>query len=351
MTGRPLVDLDEVSVVFPTGRGGWRQRRRGLRAVDRVSLSIEPGESLGLVGESGSGKTTLGRVLLRFVEPAAGTVRVGDHVITNLGKRTPLSYRRFVQVVFQDPIQSLNPSMSVLDIVGEPLRIHHGLRGSAQRRRCIELLDQVGLGEHVLDRSPHELSGGQRQRVSIARALAPEPGLVVLDEPVSALDVSTQSQVIGLLERLQRDTGATFLLIAHDLAVVRHACDRIAVMYRGRIVETGTADEVCDNPQHPYTALLLASVPDPDPVVQGRRRAHRQDLMRRDIGPSTPTGCVFVERCPHATDVCRDTEPETVATAAGGTVACHLHIRRAAGHPLPVARPQPTLEPNLRSPN
>lgn len=288
MSPRPLVEIDDVSVSFPAARTGWFRRGPDVRAVDHVSLSIEPGESLGLVGESGSGKTTLGRTLLRFLRPDTGTIRVGDHVVTEFGRRTPLDYRRSVQIVFQDPIRSLNPSMSVHDIVAEPLKIHHDLTGAPQRDRVGELLDQVGLGGHLLGRYPHELSGGQRQRVSIARALAPGPDVVVLDEPVSALDVSTQSQVIGLLERLQRETGTTYLLIAHDLAVVRHACDRIAVMYRGRVVETGTADDICDRPQHPYTKLLLASVPDPDPVVQAQRRTRRQTLAAHTVEARRP---------------------------------------------------------------
>lgn len=282
MSSSPLVEIDDVSVRYRIGRAGFR-RSEHVHAVDHVSLTIDRGESLGLVGESGSGKSTLGRVLLRFVKPSGGRIRVGDHVVSDFGRRTPLEYRRLVQIVFQDPMQSLNPSMSVHDIVGEPLTIHHRLTGAKRSDRVAELLDQVGLGSHLLGRFPHEISGGQRQRVAIARALAPGPSLVVLDEPVSALDVSTQSQVISLLERLQRETDTAYLLIGHDLAVVRHACDRIAVMNRGRIVETGTSDEICDRPQHPYTALLLASVLDPDPVVQAQRRARRQAMVHQQF--------------------------------------------------------------------
>ena len=335
-----LLDVRDVSVVFPGGRGllPW-QKLPDVRAVQGASLSIEPSESVGLVGESGSGKTTLGRAILRFIEPAAGAIRLGDFDVTGFGRRTPRAYRKAVQVVFQDPVGSLNPAMTVRDIVAEPLRLNMGLGGVALDERAAELMTLVGLESHHLDRYPYEFSGGQRQRIAIARALATAPELLVLDEPVSALDVSTQSQVINLLERLQRETDAAYLFIAHDLAVVRHVCQRVAVMYHSRIVETGPVDEICERPTHPYTALLIASIPDPDPVVQREKSARRRALGRGIAGATGAPpvdACPFADRCPHVMDICRTSFPTAVATAAGGEVACHLHTSgpMLGGRPL-----------------
>ncbi|MDG2114938.1 MAG: ATP-binding cassette domain-containing protein [Actinomycetota bacterium] len=335
-----LLEIDDLTIVFPGGRGAlpW-QKLPDVRAVQNVSFWIDEGETLGLVGESGSGKTTVGRAVLRFLKPADGSIRLGDFAVTDFGRAVPKPYRKAVQVVFQDPVGSLNPSMLVGDIIGEPLSIHFGMKGDARRARAGELLEQVGLQSHHLDRYPYEFSGGQRQRIAIARALATEPDLLVLDEPVSALDVSTQSQVINLLEKLQRETGAAYLFIAHDLAVVRHVCQRIAVMYHSRIVETGASDDVCENPTHPYTELLLASIPDPDPVVQHVKSERRRALTRGIAGASgrAPTdSCPFAERCPHVMDICHTTFPEPVPTTMGGEVACHLHTSgpMLAGRPL-----------------
>ncbi|MEZ5282731.1 MAG: ATP-binding cassette domain-containing protein [Acidimicrobiales bacterium] len=266
---KPLLEIEDLSITFPGGRGAlpW-QRLPDVRAVQHVSLSVDRGETVGLVGESGSGKTTIGRAILQFIRPSGGTIRLGDFDVTGFGRSIPKPYRKAVQVVFQDPVGSLNPSMLVGDIIGEPLKIHFDMDERSRTKRAGELLEQVGLQSHHLNRFPYEFSGGQRQRIAVARALATKPDLLVLDEPVSALDVSTQSQVINLLEDLQKETGAAYLFIAHDLAVVRHISTRIAVMYHSRIVETGTADDVCERPTHPYTELLLASIPDPDPEVQ-----------------------------------------------------------------------------------
>ena len=336
----PLLDIDGLTIVFPGGRGQlpW-QRRPDVRAVQGASLTVGVGETVGLVGESGSGKTTLGRAVLRFLTPVEGSIRLGGFDVTSFGRVVPPAYRNAVQVVFQDPVGSLNPSMVVADIVGEPLMLHEGLKGEARRARAAELLEQVGLRAEHLDRYPHEFSGGQRQRIAIARALATSPDLIVLDEPVSALDVSTQSQVINLLEQLQRDTGAAYLFIAHDLAVVRHACERIVVMYHSRIVETAPADAICEQPTHPYTELLLASIPDPDPDVQRRKSEHRRALTRGvtgAIGAAPTDSCPFADRCPHVMDICRESFPDEVATMTGGTVACHLHTSgpRLGGRPL-----------------
>lgn len=340
-----LLEVADLSVVFPGGRGAlpW-QKLPDVRAVQGANISIERRESVGLVGESGSGKTTLGRAILRFVHPDAGSIRLGEFDVTGFGRRTPRTYRQAVQMVFQDPVGSLNPAMTVRDVIAEPLRINMGLSGAALDDRSGELMDMVGLESHHLDRYPHEFSGGQRQRIAIARALAATPDLLVLDEPVSALDVSTQSQVINLLERLQRETDAAYLFIAHDLAVVRHVCQRVAVMYHSRIVETGRVDEICERPTHPYTALLIASIPDPDPVIQREKSVRRRALGRGVAGASGAApvdACPFTARCPHVMDVCHMSFPKSVATASGGAVACHLHTSgpTLAGRPLAELQP------------
>ena len=331
-----LLQIDDLDVTFRGKRPAlpWRSRSE-VRAVQGVSFAVEAGQTVGLVGESGSGKSTVGRAILRLLTPDAGRIRLGDLDVTGFGRREPDGYRRAVQVVFQDPVASLNPSMMVSQIIGEPLAIHFGMKGTKRDARVAELLEQVGLSSDHAARYPHEFSGGQRQRIAVARALASEPQLIVLDEPVSALDVSTQSQVINLLEELQQTTGAAYLMIAHDLAVVRHVCERILVMYRSRIVEEGPTDRVCDRPAHPYTELLLASIPDPDPSLQHEKRRRRRELAvgRAAAGAAPdPTGCPFATRCPHTMDVCRTTFPDPVALPAGGTVACHLYTAGGVRH-------------------
>lgn len=299
-------------------------------AVNQIDLDLAAGQTLGLVGESGSGKSTTARAVLRLVDTAAGQIRAAGHDVERFGRRVPLGFRRAVQAVFQDPQGSLDPTKLIGDIIAEPLAIHFDYSKRSRRERVNDLLDQVGLSPQHADRYPYQLSGGQRQRVAIAKALAVEPELIILDEPVSALDVSVQSQVVNLLESVQERTGLSYLFVAHDLAVVRHASDEIAVMYRSRIVEQGPADRICDAPAHPYTQALLAAVPNPDPVRQAAQRARRRELRSRAAEISPPVGgatwdsCPFVTRCPHAMGICTTSFPDWSAVDGGGRVACHL---------------------------
>jgi len=304
-----LAALDQVSVHFPQSAGLFRAPRL-LRAVERVSLTIEPGETLALVGESGSGKTTLGHVAAGLRKPSAGAIR-----------RAPDAGRP--QIVFQDPFGALDPRMTVASLVGEPLRIAGTGTPAERRARAADLLRRVGLGAEALDRYPHAFSGGQRQRIAIARALAPEPKLIIADEPLSALDVSVGSQVLNLLRDLQEEHGLAYLFISHDLAVVRHLADRVAVLYLGRLVELGPTDLVLGQPSHPYTAALLDAVP-----RIGRRRSRRGRALRGDI-PSAldpPPGCAFHPRCPKAEPICRIEPPELLPAPGRPTqlAACHF---------------------------
>jgi peptide/nickel transport system ATP-binding protein len=318
---------------FPLRSGVLRRVSGTVRAVDHVTLRVPAGSTLGLVGESGSGKSTLARLVVRLIDPTDGTVVVDGNDVTSLRGPALRRHRESMQLVFQDPYSSLDPKQSIADIVGEPLAIHTALRRAEREQRVVQLLAQVGLGPHVLSRQPHEFSGGQRQRIAIARALALEPRLLVCDEPVSALDVSTQSQVINLLTELQRELGVAYLFIAHDLSVVRHISDRIAVMYLGQIVEEGDADEVYERPTHPYTSALLSSIPVPDPARQHERS---RIILRGEVGeaPVGEQGCRFRNRCPFAMEVCARVEPEPYRTPAGTTVRCHLHTSgpALAGH-------------------
>jgi oligopeptide/dipeptide ABC transporter ATP-binding protein len=295
-----------------------------VTAVDGVDLGLHAGTTLGLVGESGSGKSTLARLVLRLIDPTAGAIVLDSVDITTLSGPSLRRSRREMQMIFQDPYSSLDPRQTIAEIVGEPLQIHTSLPAKERERRVIELLGQVGIGRHVLGRQPHEFSGGQRQRIAIARALALEPKLLVCDEPVSALDVSTQSQVINLLSELQDRLGLAYLFIAHDLSVVRHLSDRIAVMYLGRIVEEGTADDVYLRPTHPYTAALLSAIPVPDPQ---RQRSRERIVLTGEIGSplDASTGCRFRQRCPFAMEVCARVDPEPFTTPTGTVVRCHLH--------------------------
>jgi peptide/nickel transport system ATP-binding protein len=323
-TDMPVLDVSGLVKDFPLRSGVLRRITGTVRAVDEVTLRIGAGKTLGLVGESGSGKSTLARLALRLIDPTSGTIVVDGKDITSLRGPALRRHRETMQLVFQDPYSSLDPRQSISDIVGEPLAIHTSMTRSERERRVMQLLAQVGLGPHVLPRQPHEFSGGQRQRIAIARALALEPRLLVCDEPVSALDVSTQSQVINLLMELQGELGVAYLFIAHDLSVVRHLSDSIAVMYLGQIVEEGDAVEVYERPTHPYTAALLSSIPVPDPARQyGRERI----LLRGEVGKATAgvQGCRFRARCPFAMEVCDHVEPEPYRTPAGTTVRCHLH--------------------------
>jgi peptide/nickel transport system ATP-binding protein len=322
-TAEPLVSVDNLTVRFPGGRAGfWGQQHLEVHAVDGVSFDIAPGETLGLVGESGSGKTTTGRAILRRVPIRAGTVRFDGRDITGAGGEELRQLRRHMQLIFQDPYASLNPRMRILDLVGEPLIVHGIARTRDDaRERVGDLMRLVGLPVDAIDRYPHAFSGGQRQRVVIARALALNPRFVVADEPVSALDVSIRAQVVNLLQDLQRELGLTYLFIAHDLSVVQHISDRIAIMYAGCLVEIGPADTIYRDPKHPYTEALLSAVPVPDPPVErARRRIVYEGDPPNPIFP--PKGCRFQSRCPLATEQCRQEAPPLEAKTPGHLAAC-----------------------------
>ena len=317
-----VVEARDLNVTFTVGRGLFKRPAK-LRAVQDVSLSIGRSEVLGLVGESGSGKSTTGRALLRLLPIDSGSVTVGGRDITHLGSRELRPLRREMQMVFQDPYSSLDPSSVIADIVGEPLTVHDGLKGHARDDRVRELLTQVGLSPTYVERYPYEFSGGQRQRIAIARAIALQPKLIVLDEAVSALDVSTQNQILELLENLREELGLAFLFISHNLSVVRWLADRTAVMYLGRIIEEGPTERIYAEPSHPYTRSLIAAVPEPDPVAQ---RAKQEIVLEGDIPDplSPPSGCAFRTRCPHAMDICAQVRPLPTAVEGGGWAACHL---------------------------
>lgn len=302
-----LVEVNNLKMHFPVTSGLLFQREVAqVKAVDDISFSIQKGETLGLVGESGCGKTTAGRCILQLYKPTAGEVIFEGTDLTKLGGRQMRHMRRQMQIIFQDPFSSLNPRMTAGDIIGEPLVVHGLVKnGEEKREKVRELLENVGLHPYMADRFPHEFSGGQRQRIGVARALSVDPKLIVCDEPVSALDVSIQAQVINLLEDLQKQYDLTFLFIAHDLSVVRHISDRVAVMYLGKIVEIADRNEIYQNPLHPYTKALLSAVPIPDPVVD----AQRERIILSGEVPSPlnpPRGCVFHPRCPNPTKECSE---------------------------------------------
>ena len=322
-----LLDVDDLVVEFATRRSGLLGERGKVRAVHEVSFHIERGETFGLVGESGSGKSTTARSVLQLVRPTSGSVRLDGVELTEMRRRPLRSMRKRMQMVFQDPYSSLDPSAMVGNSIAEPLSVHQGLRGQALDQRVGQLLERVGLPARWATRYPHEFSGGQRQRIAIARAIALEPDLIVCDEAVSALDVSTQNQVIELLGELRRDFGIAYLFIAHDLAVVRHIADRVGVMYLGEIVEVGPVDRVFDSPSHPYTRALLSAVPVPDPE---RDPKLTRVVLSGDVpDPSDPpSGCRFHTRCPEAIDICRTTLPPKVHIDGGGEARCHLLVGR-----------------------
>jgi oligopeptide transport system ATP-binding protein len=307
---------------FPITQGIVVQRKIGaIKAVDGVNFDIMRGETLGLVGESGCGKSTTGRAILQLYEPTAGEVYFEEQSLTELKGERLRKMRRRMQMIFQDPYASLNPRMTVGDIVGEPLLVHNIAKGKERRERVQELLAVVGLNPYFVNRYPHEFSGGQRQRIGVARALAVQPEFIVCDEPISALDVSIQAQIINLLEDLQGEFNLTYLFIAHDLSVVRHISDRIAVMYLGKIVELTGRKELYDNPLHPYTQALLSAVPIPDPVVEEQRR---RVILEGDVPSpaSPPVGCNFNTRCPVVMDQCYEEEPDFVDVGDGHWAAC-----------------------------
>jgi peptide/nickel transport system ATP-binding protein len=346
---QPLVELDDVRVWFPIKSGILLDRRIGdVKAVDGVTLAIERGETLGLVGESGCGKSTLGRAILRLYEPTGGRILFDGEDITHIGQEQLRSLRRRMQMVFQDPFASLNPRHSVGRIIGEPLRAHSLGSRAEVTKRVRELLEIVGLPPDAIGRYPHEFSGGQRQRIGVARALAVNPEFIVADEPVSALDVSIQAQILNLLESLQADFQLTYLFIAHDLAVVRHISDRIAVMYLGSVVEVSPADQLYSNPLHPYTISLLSAVPIPDPVVERKRETI---LLQGDLpSPANPpSGCRFHTRCPYIQPTrCRDEVPQ-LRPVDGQLVACHWSEAIRTGELRPKER-EPVFEPGPPEP-
>ena len=315
----PLIEARNLSKSFAIG-GGFLSKKKVVRAVEDVSLQIQRGETFGLVGESGCGKSTIGRTLLRLYEPTSGQIFFEGSDITKANMRP---YRKKMQIVFQDPYASLDPRMTVGDIVGEPLNIYHAYESKAERReKILELLNLVGLNSEHMNRYPHEFSGGQRQRVSIARSMALRPDFMVCDEPISALDVSIQAQVINMLMELQQKLNMTYLFIAHDLNVVRHISRRVGVMYLGSLVEVCDANELYKNPLHPYTQALLSAIPIPDPNVS--RSRHRVVLEGEVPSPmNPPNGCKFHTRCPYARDICREARPETIEVGQGHTCACH----------------------------
>jgi len=322
---KTLVDVRDLKMHFPLTQGIIRQRVIGyVRAVDGVSFSIERGQTMGLVGESGSGKTTIGRTIVRLYKPTAGQILFGDKDLASMGGEELRLARQRIQMVFQDPFASLNPRYTIGSLIAEPMHIYKVASGTEIRARTAELLSVVGLRPEYIDRYPHEFSGGQRQRIAVARALSINPEFVIADEPVSALDVSIRAQVLNLLQRLQKQFDLTYLFVSHDLSVVRHVADRIAVMYLGRIVELADRDELYAAPKHPYTKALLSAVPIPDPQIEKRRK---RIILSGDL-PSPiniPSGCRFHTRCPMAQEICREVEP--VYEAKEGRehyAACHF---------------------------
>ncbi len=336
-----LLEVRNLVKHFPIKSGILVDRQVGaVRAVDDVSFDVARGETLGLVGESGCGKSTLCRTVLKLLEPTSGSVRFEGTEISHMGRRGLQPLRREMQMIFQDPFASLNPRRRVGQIVGGPLKLHGIASGSTLKRQVQDLLERVGLNPEHYNRFPHEFSGGQRQRIGIARALALRPKLIVADEPVSALDVSIQAQIINLLEDLQDEFKLTYIFVAHDLGVIRHVSDRIAVMYLGKIVELGPADEVYSNPIHPYTLSLLSALPIPDP----RANAEREPIVLEGDVPSPadpPAACRFHTRCPYATEICSEVEPELVLHDREHWAACHHPLNRGDPHAAQEALAKP----------
>jgi oligopeptide transport system ATP-binding protein len=323
-----FLSVQHISKTFPVKRtisDMIRRETKLIRAVDDVSLEVAQGSTFGLVGESGSGKTTIGKLILRLYAPISGHIIFrGTDIHQDISRSKTKTLRREIQAVFQDPAASLDPRMTVTQIVREPLQIHRICDGFSQQRSTLEALEAVGLQQEFHERYPHELSGGQQQRVAIARALVLHPKLVILDEPVSALDMSVRTQVLNLLKELQAEHNLTYLFVSHDLSVIRYLCDRVAVMYLGRIVENCETRELFENPLHPYTKALLQAVPVPDP---SRHKVHEPLAGSVPSPIDVPSGCSFHPRCPHVMDVCVKTEPDLVEVSKGHWVACYLNLR------------------------
>ncbi|HXM50952.1 MAG TPA: oligopeptide/dipeptide ABC transporter ATP-binding protein [Pyrinomonadaceae bacterium] len=319
---QPLISIRDLTVHFPLAGGSlFRRSRQVVKAVDGVTLDISPGETLGLVGESGCGKSTLGRAILRLTEPTGGQILFRGNDLAQLSKSAMREQRRHLQIIFQDPYASLNPRMTISQIIGEPLATFQLAKGRAKEERVQELMEMVGLSARFRKRYPHEFSGGQRQRIGIARALAVDPEFIVADEPISALDVSIQAQIMNLLDRLRRQKNLTYLFISHDLRAIQHVSDRVAVMYLGKIVELADGKAVYKNPLMPYTKALISAVPVPDPKAEAKRR---RIVLEGDV-PSPinpPRGCRFHTRCPFAIDVCREFEPQLVQIKPNHFAAC-----------------------------
>jgi oligopeptide transport system ATP-binding protein len=327
----PLVQVQDLKMYFPIYTGLLRRHTGDVKAVDGVSFQINEGETLGLVGESGCGKSTVGRALLRLYEPTSGRVVIGGEDIATLAPEDLRKKRPMMQMVFQDPQASLNPRMTLSRLIAEPLDEHTDWSSEKKTQRVQELMDQVGLNRRFINRYPHEFSGGQRQRIGIARALALNPKFIVCDEPIAALDVSIQAQVVNLLEDLQDKLGLTYLFISHDLSMVRHLADRVAVMYLGRIAELSPSKDLYARPLHPYAEALLSAVNEPDPAIAAKRK---RIILKGDVpSPANPPkGCNFCTRCPKVMDVCHVQKPDLQEVEPGRFVACHLyHITSAAG--------------------
>jgi oligopeptide transport system ATP-binding protein len=321
---RNLVEVRGLKMYFPIYTGLLRSHTGNVKAVDDVSFDILEGETLGLVGESGCGKSTCGRALIRLYDITEGSVKIDGAEIGQADQTHLRRLRPKMQMVFQDPQASLNPRMTVADIIAEPLEEHAGLTKADRLARIYELMDAVGLNRRFANRYPHEFSGGQRQRIGIARALALNPKFIVCDEPIAALDVSIQAQVVNLLEKLQDEFGLTYLFISHDLSMVRHIADRVAVMYLGKMVELAPRDPLYDTPLHPYTEALLSAVPEPDPTLE---KSRERIILKGDVpSPANPPkGCNFCTRCPKVMDICHQADPEFREIAPGRFVACHLY--------------------------
>jgi len=342
---QPLIAIKDLKVHFPlTSESFFRRSRRVVKAVDGVSLDIYPGETLGLVGESGCGKSTLGRAILRLTEPTSGQILFRGNDLAQLSNAAMREQRRHLQIIFQDPYACLNPRMTVSQIIGEPIDTFQLARGQAKQERIQELMEMVGLSARFLKRYPHEFSGGQRQRIGIARALAVDPSFIVADEPISALDVSIQAQIMNLLDRLRRQKNLTYLFISHDLRAIQHVSDRVAVMYLGKIVELAEGQTVYKSPLMPYTKALISAVPVPDPKIEvQRRRIVLEGDVPSPINP--PTGCRFHTRCPYAIEVCREIEPQLVQIKPNHFAAC---IRISPAEP-DIERVAPGAAPGLQA--